>query len=129
MLLLICVLIASQQDGKTVLLGTLYFDAGRSTLTAQSDSVLKGIAERVRDELNLMIDIYGYTDNTGSDANNIAVSKARAEHVKQHLADMLGEHGDRLEASGLGSRNPIASNNTEAGRKKNRRVEIAVGGV
>ncbi len=126
LLLLICVLIASPQAGKEALLGTLYFDAGESTLTAQSDSVLKVIVGRIRTEPNLMIDIYGYTDNTGSAAHNIAVSKGRADHVKQRLADMLGEHGDRIEAYGLGSKNPIASNNTESGRKENRRVEISI---
>jgi hypothetical protein len=124
--LLICVLITSPQDGKEALLGTLYFDAGKSTLTAKSDSVLKGIADRIRAKPNLMIDVYGYTDNTGSSAGNNAVSKERAVHVKQRLIEMLGERGDRIEAYGLGSRNPIASNNTEAGRKKNRRVEISI---
>lgn len=126
MLLLICVLITSPQESKEVLLGTVHFDAGKSTLTAQSDSMLKVIADRIRAEPNLMIDVYGYTDNIGSTAGNNAVSKKRAEHVKQRLADMLGEHGDRIETYGLGSKNPIASNNTEAGRKKNRRVEISI---
>ncbi|UCC12606.1 MAG: OmpA family protein [candidate division WOR-3 bacterium] len=126
LLLLICALITSPQEDKGALLGTVYFNTGKSTLTAQSDSVLNGIAERIRAEPNLMIGVYGYTDNTGSNASNIAVSKERAEHVKQRLADMLGENGDRIETYGLGSRNPIASNNTKAGRKKNRRVEISI---
>ncbi len=126
MLLLICVLVTSPQGGKEALLGTVYFNTGKSTLTIQSDSVLIGIAERIRAEPNLMIDVCGYTDNTGSKASNIAVSKERAEHVKQRLANMLVENGDRIEAYGLGSRDPVASNNTEAGRKKNRRVEISI---
>lgn len=126
MLLFVCALITFQQDGKEALLGTIYFNTGTSTLTPHYDTVLKGIADRIRSEPNLMIDMYGYTDNIGSGAVNIALSKNRAEQVKQYLVDLLGEHGDRIQTFGLGSKKPIASNETETGRKKNRRTEILI---
>lgn len=126
MFILIIGLMASQQNGNGNMLGTVYFDAGDTTLTAASMTVLRGIADRIRAEPNLRIDVYGYTDNTGSANVNTAVSKRRAELVKQYLSDILKEHGDRIQTSGMGSRNPVAPNETEKGRKKNRRVEIVV---
>jgi hypothetical protein len=124
-LFFICILITSQ-DGAEALRGTVYFDAGACTLTSQSDTVLKGIADELRAAPNLMIDIYGYTDNVGGVTANNAISKERADLVKQTLAEMLGEHGDRIQTFGMGSKNPRASNSTEEGRKKNRRAEIMI---
>jgi len=126
LLLLVCVLITSQQDGRPALLGTVYLTAGDSTLTPESVTVLKGIADQVRAEQNLLIDVYGYTDNIGSSTANITVSKKRAEHVKQYLTDSLRVQADRIQTFGMGSKNPYASNETEEGRKKNRRAEILI---
>lgn len=120
------VLIAFQQDDKTALLGTIYFNVGDSTLIPASVTVLKGIADQVRAEPNLLVDVYGYTDNIGSSAANATVSKKRAERVKQYLTDSLRVQADRIQTFGMGSKNPCASNETEEGRIKNRRAEILI---
>ena len=74
----------------------------------------------------LKIGVYGHTDNKGSDAINIPLSEQRAEAVKVYL-QKKGLKQNRVEARGYGSAKPIADNNTDQGRSKNRRVEIVLG--
>jgi len=74
----------------------------------------------------LKVGVYGYTDNNGSDAVNIPLSEKRADAVKHYLLKKGLPEG-RVETKGFGSSKPVADNNTEAGRSKNRRVEIVLG--
>jgi outer membrane protein OmpA-like peptidoglycan-associated protein len=73
-------------------------------------------------EMKLAIE--GYTDNVGGAAKNQALSEKRAEAVKTYLVSNSGVPAERLTAKGFGSSKPAASNDTEAGRQKNRRVEL-----
>ena len=114
------------QGSAEALLGRVYFDVGGSELTPGSEAILKGIANKLRAELNLMIDVNGYTDNVGSAAANAALSKKRADQAKDYLANNLRVAGDRINTAGLGAQDPIASNKTEQGRQENRRVEIVI---
>ena len=84
------------------------------------------IAEALHAEPNLMIDVTGHTDNTGSPSANLALSKNMAEQVGKVLTDTFDIAAERIITSGLGSTNPIASNATEYGRAENRRVEIII---
>jgi outer membrane protein OmpA-like peptidoglycan-associated protein len=68
--------------------------------------------------------IEGHTDNIGSDTYNQALSKRRAQSVKQYLVERFRIAPDRLTAEGLGESNPIASNDSPEGREKNRRIEV-----
>jgi outer membrane protein OmpA-like peptidoglycan-associated protein len=70
--------------------------------------------------------VYGHTDNNGSDAVNIPLSEKRAAAVKAYL-ESKGLKDDRIETRGFGSSKPVADNGTEAGRSRNRRVEIVLG--
>jgi OmpA-OmpF porin, OOP family len=70
--------------------------------------------------------VYGHTDNKGSDDVNVPLSQKRAEAVQAYLL-RKGLKQNQIEAKGYGSQKPIAENNTEAGRSKNRRVEIVLG--
>ena len=74
----------------------------------------------------LKIGVYGHTDNSGSDAVNIPLSEKRADAVKAYLLKK-GLTANRVEAKGFGATKPIADNNNEAGKSKNRRVEIVLG--
>ena len=74
----------------------------------------------------LKIGVYGHTDNKGSDAVDIPLSEQRAEAVQTYLVKK-GLKENRMEAKGFGSAKPIADNSTEAGKSKNRRVEIVLG--
>ena len=71
------------------------------------------------------VTVTGYTDKTGSEADNLALSKARAEAVVQYLRDG-GLEGEQFVAQGLGSADPVASNATAEGRSQNRRVDVRV---
>jgi len=69
-------------------------------------------------------EIGGYTDSVGSDSLNLALSTKRAEHIRQMLVSSYGLAAERIESKGYGKNNPVAGNDTEAGRAKNRRVVI-----
>ncbi|HEY1166646.1 MAG TPA: OmpA family protein, partial [Chitinophaga sp.] len=74
---------------------------------------------------NFSLKLAGHTDNVGRDDNNMRLSKDRAESVKQYLVSQ-GANPSRIEATGYGETQPIASNKTAAGRQKNRRVEFTL---
>jgi OOP family OmpA-OmpF porin len=76
---------------------------------------------------NSYVVMHGYADNTGSSEYNMKLSHKRAEAVADYLADKFGIESKRMVVMWFGSLNPAASNDTEEGRKLNRRVEIAVG--
>ncbi len=71
------------------------------------------------------INVTGYTDDVGSDAYNMALSKRRAMSVKDYMVSK-GVPASKIQAYGLGESNPVANNTSEAGRAKNRRVEIEI---
>lgn len=103
----------------------ILFESGKATISRESYRLivkLAGVAIRCQVQ---QIEVAGYTDSQGDDALNEKLSQARAQTV----ADALGKAGvsaDRLAATGYGAKNPIASNDTEDGRAKNRRIEFTV---
>ncbi len=108
------------------ILGRIYFEKGDTNLTKESEEVIKNVAQKLISDPNIIIDIIGYTDNLGSEKINIALSQKRASSIKKYLVKNFGIHPDRIYTYGLGSQNPIAPNDTEEGRRKNRRVEISI---
>lgn len=105
--------------------GPVTFDKNVSTLTPAEQQALTQVADKLNGCSSAKAAINGYTDNTGDDSLNIPLSNERAQSV----AEFLGTHGvtgNRLSVKGFGSANPVADNGTEAGRAKNRRVEIVV---
>jgi outer membrane protein OmpA-like peptidoglycan-associated protein len=99
------------------------FDTGRADIKPDLRSVLDSFANGLRDDPTTRIRIIGHTDSTGSDAINDPLSLQRARSVGSYLADRGIDPG-RIEAIGRGEHEPIADNSSEAGRAKNRRVEI-----
>ena len=97
------------------------FDTGRSDIKPQMRQVLDQFAQGV--DATMQVRVVGHTDSTGSDAINDPLSVARAESVRSYLQSR-GIAGNRVAAIGRGEHEPIADNSTEAGRAKNRRVEI-----
>jgi outer membrane protein OmpA-like peptidoglycan-associated protein len=79
----------------------------------------------MKDHEKLRIGVYGHTDNVGSDATNLRLSKDRAASVMAYLAGK-GVNRNRLESEGYGETKPVESNDTDAGRAKNRRVEFKI---
>jgi outer membrane protein OmpA-like peptidoglycan-associated protein len=100
------------------------FDFNKSTLQPASDPVLQKILDLLKRTPALKLEIQGHTDNVGNDAYNQTLSEARAKAVVTWLTQN-GVAAVRLTAKGYGKTRPIADNATDAGRAKNRRVEIA----
>jgi outer membrane protein OmpA-like peptidoglycan-associated protein len=100
------------------------FDFNKSTLQPASEPVLQKILDLLKRTPALKLEIQGHTDNVGNDAYNQTLSEARAKAVVTWLTQN-GVAAVRLTAKGYGKTRPIADNATDAGRAKNRRVEIA----
>jgi len=99
------------------------FDTGSATIKPQMRAVLDPFAASVKDDPNTRLTIVGHTDSTGSDAINNPLSVDRAQSVRDYLAGK-GVSPTRVQTAGHGEREPIADNSTDAGRARNRRVEI-----
>lgn len=99
------------------------FASGSTLLTEAARASLQTLIKTLAPGTRLMI--VGYTDSQGQADANLALSLRRAGAVRQALID-LGVAPDRLKASGKGQANPVASNGSEAGRARNRRVELIV---
>ncbi|HTI91862.1 MAG TPA: OmpA family protein [Puia sp.] len=102
------------------------FETGSANIRPASYKMLDEIFESAVVAEGLKLGVYGHTDNNGSDAVNIPLSEKRAAAVKEYLVSK-GLKGSRIETQGLGSSKPLADNGTEAGRSRNRRVEIVLG--
>ncbi len=102
------------------------FDVGRADIRSNFRPVLDQFADTLKSNPATQVRVIGYTDSTGSDAVNDPLSVNRAASVREYLS-ARGVPTSRVAIDGRGERDPIADNSTEAGRAKNRRVEIFVG--
>ena len=102
---------------------TILFDTGKSSIKAESTSVMVDIIQILNEYPNAKFTVEGHTDSVGSETTNQKLSEARANSVRDFLIDK-GIGADRLTAIGYGESKPIATNNTRAGKAQNRRVEI-----
>ena len=103
----------------------LEFETGKSVIKISSYQSMDGLAELLQSKPAYRLLVSGHTDNVGKPATNLALSKARANAVKKYLV-RKGTAADQIITEGFGSRKPVASNATPAGRQKNRRVEMRV---
>lgn len=102
------------------------FETGSALISPFSYKLLDEIFESAVVAEGLKVGVYGHTDNSGSDETNIPLSANRAGTVKAYLVKK-GLKEVRVESKGFGSAKPVADNSTDAGRSKNRRVEIVLG--
>jgi outer membrane protein OmpA-like peptidoglycan-associated protein len=107
-------------------LASIQFKSGSKELTEESLVTLTELAEEIRQFPNLKVRIEGHTDSLGKAADNLLLSQERTEAVKAYLVTVQSLPAEQLIATGYGERNPITSNRTLSGRKKNRRVEFKV---
>lgn len=110
---------------RTVTFQSLRFGHDSARLTDADRATLDNLAKVLQAQPGLRIEIDGYTDNVGSAAYNVVLSRQRAEAVRQYLIGR-GVRPDRLVVMGFGPYKPIASNDSEAGRAANRRVEFKI---
>jgi outer membrane protein OmpA-like peptidoglycan-associated protein len=102
----------------------IFFDSGKSDLKPESDSAIIQISKLLNINPSLKLYVVGHTDNVGTLEANMKLSTDRAIEVAKTLVLNYGIANDRLESYGVGSLAPVASNDTEEGRAKNRRVEL-----
>ncbi len=116
----------TEEDKKVVrdAISNLEFDLGKSTIRDRSFPSLDRVANLLINR-NFSLKLAGHTDNTGSAALNLSLSKDRAEAIKAYLVSK-GANASRVEATGYGESQPIATNKTAAGRQQNRRVEFTL---
>lgn len=101
----------------------IQFDLGKATIKSGSFSLLNEIVDILNEYKDYNMTIEGHTDATGTEERNLELSKERAASVRNYFISK-GVDADRLTSEGYGEANPVAPNNTKAGRAKNRRVEM-----
>ena len=101
----------------------IYFDTAKADIKPESEAALKEVVKLLQANPAIKVWVVGHTDNTGAEDMNVGLSQARAASVVKALAQM-GIPPARLAAHGAGPYAPVAENQTEAGRRKNRRVEL-----
>jgi OOP family OmpA-OmpF porin len=117
-----CVVVFEQEQ-RTLVLEGVNFEINKAVLTGEARAILDRVAESLRDNPEVRVEVAGHTDATGGRALNRRLSQARAESVRAYLVEQ-GVAADRLTARGYGPDEPVAPNTTAAGRAQNRRVEL-----
>ena len=109
-----------------VIPGDIAFDSGQAVIKPNFRTSLDNFAQSLQQNPSSTVTIIGHTDSTGSPAVNEPLSLQRADATRDYLVSR-GVASNRFSIDGRGSREPVASNDTEAGRARNRRVEIFLG--
>jgi OOP family OmpA-OmpF porin len=110
---------------KTYTLKAVFFDTGKATLRKESNKELDELVDFMKHQKTMVIEIAGYTDNVGTDNDNIKLSQERADAVRSYLISH-GISADKVSAKGYGSSNPVATNDTPDGKQQNRRTEVHI---
>lgn len=110
-------------EGKALIYG-IYFDTGKADVKPESKPTLDAIADLLKHDNELLLYVVGHTDDTGDGAANVTLSKQRAGAVVAALIKNYQIDEPRLQAQGVGPYAPAANNTSDAGKQKNRRVEL-----
>jgi SH3 domain-containing YSC84-like protein 1 len=114
---------ASLRETGRVTLSNVHFETGKADITADSESALNEAVAALKEHADWKIRVEGFTDNVGGKDANLKLSSDRADAVLNWLADH-GLDRARLSSKGYGEGRPVATNSTEEGRAKNRRVQL-----
>lgn len=104
---------------------SILFNSGLVTMRSSSLPGLEKLAALLKEKPDIKLEIAGYTDNIGVESANQKISAESAAAVKEYLVSQ-GIDPSRLESRGMGSKDPIASNDTQLGRQANRRIELRI---
>ncbi len=102
----------------------ILFDVDKTEIKPESAKTLGEVASLLKIDRSLKLEISGHTDNTGDKAHNMTLSEGRAKSVVEALVKQYGIDPSRLQAKGYGDTKPVAPNDSEANKAKNRRVEL-----
>lgn len=114
-----------EDEGKYIIY-TIYFDTGKSEILPESKPTLETMASYLKNNSDRRFYIVGHTDDTGTFLNNMSLSERRASAVVNALQAQYGISPNQIESKGVGPLAPVATNETDAGRKLNRRVELVL---
>jgi OOP family OmpA-OmpF porin len=103
----------------------VYFEFDRTRLTQNAKRILEGVAQVIKGSPKFKLELQGHTDDKGGKQYNQALSKARADQVKDYLVG-AGIRADRIATIGYGASNPSIENNSDENREINRRVVVKV---
>ena len=113
------------KEQKKIVLEGITFKTASAEILPESETVLTKALNTLEENPNIRVEVQGYTDNKGNRAYNMKLSQSRAESIRNWFIGH-GINADRLTAKGYGPDNPVATNDTEEGRKTNRRIEFEV---
>jgi outer membrane protein OmpA-like peptidoglycan-associated protein len=112
-------------DDRAVRLASdVLFALNKADLTPRASALLEGVARQIDQSTASTVKVDGYTDTTGNDQINQPLSQRRAGTVAQRLRGLVRRQGVSFQVAGHGSKDPVANNNTEEGRRKNRRTTV-----
>lgn len=115
-----------QSDDVIIRLVGLQFAVGQSSIEPKNSELLATVGKAIQMFPKSPLTIEGHTDSYGSDSANLALSQKRADAVKQYLVSNLHIAPSRVQAIGYGETRPVANNETEEGRAKNRRIDVII---
>jgi OmpA-OmpF porin, OOP family len=113
------------EPAKTFTLDNVHFDFGKATLRQNSYAELNELVDFLLSRDDIKIEIGGHTDNIGKDADNLSLSRQRANTIRNYILKK-GIKAQRVSAKGYGAALPVADNETEQGRQLNRRTEVKI---
>ncbi len=119
------ILLKPIEKGTKVVINNIFFETGKATLTPQSHLELDKAIDLLRSNPTMVIEVGGHTDNVGDDGMNMKLSHDRAKSVREYMVGR-GIGPDKIQAKGYGESNPIATNETDDGKKANRRTEFII---
>lgn len=100
------------------------FETNSAVLSPEAQEILEQVASEINDASSDVVQVDGHADNTGSESINVPLSLERAEAVESVLSELVTRDGVTFDVEGHGASDPIADNNTEEGRERNRRVSV-----
>jgi outer membrane protein OmpA-like peptidoglycan-associated protein len=118
--------VTRQGDDVVLSLLGIKFPSGRSTIDGNSAALMKKVQQGLALFPNATISIEGHTDANGSDSTNLILSQDRADAVRQYLITNFGMDPEKLTSVGYGEARPVATNETAAGRARNRRIDLVI---
>lgn len=113
------------EKGAKVVLNNIFFETGKAALSPDSRLELVKCLDLMKANPSMIIEVGGHTDNVGDDALNMKLSGERAKSVREYLVGS-GIAANRIQSKGYGESSPVATNDTDDGRKANRRTEFII---
>jgi OOP family OmpA-OmpF porin len=118
--------VVRQGDDVVLSLLGIKFPSGRSTIDASSAALMKKVQQGLALFPGASVSVEGHTDANGSDSQNLILSQDRADAVRQYLVSNIGLDPEKVSSVGYGEARPVATNETAAGRTRNRRIDLVI---